>query len=106
MKTRAVSAILAVLVIAVVYYFFHVKGLMVVCAFAALMALREYTRLVFSNPRAPKFLTFAFAAICSATYFGVAHGNESGFLALVFGAVVYLTLGLTVVESKDDLQRV
>jgi phosphatidate cytidylyltransferase len=106
MKIRAASAILAVLLIAAIYYYFHVKGLMGICAFAALMALREYTRLVFSNPKAPPFLAFSFVVICSATYFGVAHGNESGFLALVFGAVVYLTLALTVVETKEDLPRV
>ncbi len=106
MKTRTLSAIVGILLVTGIYIFGQTQGLMVICAFVAMACLREYIRLAFNEPKAPITVRASFAIICAAIYFSIAHGQEAGFFALVFGAVVHLTMALTVVETKDDLARV
>ena len=102
MKTRTISAIIAVLVLAGIYFFGRISGLYLICAFVAISCLREYTRLAFPKTT-PTTVKWTFLLVCASTYFFVAHGSEASFYALVFGSIVYLTMTLTVVEKKEDL---
>ena len=59
LRTRIISALIAIAIIVTLFYFFKVNGLKIVVIFAVLAGARELTRVLFSEVRST-FLSFLF----------------------------------------------
>lgn len=100
--TRAVSAIVAILIVWVLYYFFEVNGLRSLCYFAVLMGARELVRILFkTNDSGPiKIL----AALLIVLVFSVsAHRPELSGLGMALMAVIFASQVLLWKNAGDDL---
>lgn len=106
MLVRAISALLALAVLIGIYFFGETDGLYAICTFAVLAALREFMRLAFPKATTSLLLRGTFFVVAVAVYIRMAFGSETSLASLVFGAVVFLTVALTTVQSREDLNPV
>lgn len=103
MRTRSVSAIIAVALIVAIYWYFETQGFLFVCALVSVGCLREYGRLAFNPNESPRHLRWSFHLLAIITFTGVFAGDAPGLLAIVICSVTFLTMALMGVGSKEDL---
>ncbi|MCM2280215.1 MAG: phosphatidate cytidylyltransferase [Bdellovibrionaceae bacterium] len=105
MKTRVISALIALSLCFAIYFFFETKGLFLICALVTVGCLREYGRLAFSIERTFGMRLWTFHALTLVIYFSALVGDTSGLTALIICAIVFFTTTLMDVKNIDDLSR-
>lgn len=106
MKTRVISALMAVALLLAIYWFFHLQGLLIICCAVALGCLHEYGHLAFFAREASPHLRRSFYVLTVAVFAGALFGDAPGLIAIVIGAVAFLTMALMGVRTKEDLDEV
>jgi len=107
MKIRAVSAIFAIILIALTTQFFRAEGLEVFCSIVVLFAIFEYSRLTLTRLESPLHIKFTFIALCEALFLSVVWGTPA--FSLGFGAiatVILIAMILMTVRTADDLKTI
>ncbi len=104
MKTRVVSAIVAIALLSGVALLWRTQGLYTICITITVGALFEFSRLAFSRFRAQMHLRAAFLtlaiSICMITIFGEATHSV---VAVCLASVFFLTMVLLTVRTSEDL---
>lgn len=106
MKTRVISAAIAVALVIAIYHFFATQGLLFICAVVAIGCVREYGRLAFSAHDAPLALQRSFHVLCIGVFVGILAGDASGLIAIVLCTLALLTMAILWIRSADDLATV
>ena len=105
MKTRVISALIAVLLMGAVYYFWRIEGLLIICSLAIAGGIYEYSRLTLVPKKAPLHLRIAFFVFTLAIFLITLWVEPLIVAAIAIGAVFFLTMCLLVVESVEDLPQ-
>lgn len=113
MKTRALSAIAAVLLLVGIAVMWRTQGLYVISSIMALGAIREYSRLIFGfrfiSQASEHFgeqshLRWAFAIFSFAIFLSTALGESiHSLVALSLSGAFFLAMALMSVRTNDDL---
>lgn len=107
MKTRVLSAVLALLLLAAVYFVFRTGGLLVLAALATGLGIAEFSRLVFrplSSAAAPPLM---FGAFCFVIYLGFAYWHfQSEALFAILSILFVAFLLLTQAKEAKNLATV
>lgn len=107
MKTRVISAVVAILILAATFYFFRIDGLLVICALVGIGMNYEFARLAFRRLDAPLHLQVAFVIFSSLIYFATIFAGFN-FIVAVAGcaSVFFLTMALLTTRTSEDLKMV
>ncbi len=105
MKTRVLSATVAVIVFILIYYFAGTQGLVGICVSVALGCLLEYTRLMFKIHEGTQHLRWFFILICTAVFVGTLKGDSAGLGGFVLGGLTFLMMVLMTVQKAEDLKE-
>ena len=84
MRDRVVSAVVALLILAGVYFTFRVGGLMAISAVATLLAIREFSQLTFQNISTHQLPKGLFRVFCFLIYLGFTYWPQMRKLCLQF----------------------
>lgn len=104
MKTRVISAVIAVLIIIAVTWFFKADGIYLLGTLVVLGAIYEYSKLTFSLEKSPRRLRFTFMALAIAVYgISLFHMDLAAGVASI-AAILFLSLGILTVKKTDDLR--
>jgi phosphatidate cytidylyltransferase len=107
MKTRAISAIVAVLLLLFIYFMWARLGLMGICIFSAVMMIFEYSRLAFRRFHPPEHLLLSFLLLCAAVFGTTFLLQPAIALATMsVAAVVFCAMSLLTIRRSDDLPAV
>jgi phosphatidate cytidylyltransferase len=104
MKTRVLSAVVAILLLSFIYIMWFRVGLMGICVFAATMMIFEYARLAFRRFDPPSHLVYGFVILC-ATVFATTFVLQPtiSISVVAVAAVVFSAMSLLTVRRSDDL---
>ena len=102
MKIRAVSALIAALMLAAIYWFFRTRGLMGIGIAVTLGSIYEYGRLTFRPELAPRSLRWSFVILCAALFLTTAF-VEKPVASIAQASIYFLTIVLFNVASRRDL---
>jgi phosphatidate cytidylyltransferase len=104
MKTRVISAVVAVLILMFIYFMWFRVGLMGICVFATTMMIFEYSKLAFRRFDPPSHLIYGFI-ILSATVFATTFVLQPSIAMSVASicAVVFAAMSLLTIRRSDDL---
>lgn len=102
MKIRAVSAVIAVILIALGYWFFRTKGLFGIGIAVSLGCIYEYARLTFRPEQAPRSLRWSFVILCSALFLTTVF-VEKPVASIAQASIYFLTIVLFNVTARADL---
>lgn len=105
MTTRVISAVVAAALLFAIAYFFKTTGLFAICSVVVLGCIYEYSKLTFSNDKAPRHLRFTFM-ILAALIYGISLVNmeiSAGIASI--SAILFLTMGVLSVRKTPDLGR-
>jgi phosphatidate cytidylyltransferase len=100
---RSLSAIVAIILLIAVYYFFRETGLLVLCSFLALVGIFEFARLSFKNQPTPYYIQGAFFILSATIYFVVLSQALFSHLLIALCSCVFLAVPLFRVSRKEDL---
>lgn len=107
MKTRIISALVAIAVLFLTTWLFKTNGLFAIGAIATLGAILEYTRLTYARLDAPLHLRFVFIALCALIALTAVVADANLVLSsLVLASVFILTMTLMTVRRTEDLTSV
>ncbi len=106
MRTRTISAIIAVALLGAVFYFWREKGMMAITTLVGLGCIYEYCRMMFVRLDTPLHLRGVFlllgAAILGTTAFAQGFALEMTAIASVF----FFTMSLLTISRATDLPMV
>lgn len=102
MKVRAVSAFVAAVLLAAIYWFFRAQGLMGIGIVVTLGSIYEYGRLTFRPELAPRSLRWSFVILCAALFLTTAF-VEKPVASIAQASIYFLTIVLFNVTSRRDL---
>ena len=103
MMTRAISAIVAVAVVIVVYWLWQTNGLYVISSLVSIGCIVEYSRLTFRKARSPLHVRTMFVILAIVVYgISVAH-IEFAVHAAATASIVFLSMVLLTVRKSPDL---
>ncbi|MES2855750.1 MAG: phosphatidate cytidylyltransferase [Bdellovibrionota bacterium] len=106
MKTRAISALVAVALLSAIFYQWRIMGLYGICGVAILISTFEFSRLTFKKFEAPNHLRWAFIVfslfLCFITLMYTEHAIKA---ASVF-SILFLSMVLFTVRANTDLTKV
>lgn len=106
MKTRILSALAAVSLVAAITYIWKEQGLYVVCLIASLGCIYEYSRLTFQRENALFHIQASYIALSAAVFFVTSAGAENLILLVTAGAsVLLMAMILMTVRQADDLSH-
>ena len=103
MKIRAVSALIAAVLLGSIYWFFRTKGLLGIGVAVILGCIYEYGRLTFRPELAPRSLRWSFVILCAALFLTTAF-VEKPVASIAQASIYFLTIVLFNVSSRRDLQ--
>jgi len=106
MKVRAISAIVALLILAFVFYQWRIQGLYGICAFAILISNLEYSKLTFARFEAPIHLRASFVFFSLILCFITLAFTEHAIRAASIISILFLSMVLFTVRAHADLTRV
>lgn len=102
MRIRSVSAVIAALLLGVIYWFFKTRGLMGIAIVVSLGCIYEYGRLTFRPDLAPRSLRWSFVILCAALFLTTAF-IEKPVASIAQASIYFLTIVLFNVMTKRDL---
>lgn len=102
MKIRAVSALVAAVLLSAIYYFFRTKGLIGIGIAVSLGCIYEYGRLTFRPELAPRSLRWSFVILCAALFLTTAF-VEKPVASIAQASIYFLTIVLFNVTTRRDL---
>jgi phosphatidate cytidylyltransferase len=105
MKTRVISALIAVLIMYSTFYFWRVEGLLIICSLAIAGGIFEYSRLTLVPKKAPLHLRLAFFVFTLALFLATLWVEALTIPAVALGSVFFLTMSLMIVESAEGLPK-
>ncbi len=105
LKTRVLSAIVALVVLILIYYWTETKGLIGFCSAVAFGCLLEYTRLMFKIHEGTRHLKLFFILICASVFVATLRGDSAAFGAMVLGGLTFLMMVLMTVQRAEDLHE-
>jgi phosphatidate cytidylyltransferase len=105
MKTRIVSAVIAVLLVTIVFVVWRTTGIYVIASLVSLGGLREFTRLVYKPEETLPHIRIAFVFLTAAVFAATQFNEKLALFALNGSAVIFLTLVLLTIQTKEDLGR-
>lgn len=104
MRTRVVSALIAVISIVAIFYFWRARGLYFVTAVATLGSIFEYSRLTFQRAGVNALLRISFFVLTFALFLAVILDQGLALAILAIGAIAMLTMSLWQVRENHDLR--
>src|SRR5690348_14277275 len=100
---RVVSGLAGAILILGTAYFIGQRGLQFICVAATVLAIREYSRMVFPNYQMPKTVAWSYWVICVALY--VAMYREFAWALMEFGTANVLYMSLALWLSRDKVSN-
>lgn len=102
MRIRTVSAFVAAVLLAAIYWFFRTKGLWAIGITVSLGCIYEYGRLTFRPELAPRSLRWSFMILAAALFLTTAF-VERPVASIAQASIYFLTIVLFNVTSRRDL---
>lgn len=102
MKIRAVSALIAAVLLAAIYWFFRTRGLLGIGIALTLGAIYEYGRLTFRPDIAPRSLRWSFVVLCASLFLTTVF-VEKPVASIAQASIYFMTIMLFNVTSRADL---
>ncbi len=106
MRERIVSAAIALLILAVVYFVFRIGGLMAICGVATLLAIREFTKLTFRNISSDRLAPVLFSIFCFVIYLGFTYGRHNAEALFAILSLLFVAALLTQSSGTQKLSRI
>lgn len=102
MKTRIISAFIALTILFSLCYFFEERGLIVLSSLVVLGSIFEFSRLSFESTHPPQYLIVVFFILCCLIYISNLLGASSS-LILALASCLFLALSIVRIETKSSL---
>lgn len=102
MRLRAVSAIVAVLIFVLTYWFFKTNGLLAVGIILTFASIYEYGRLTFRPELAPRSLRWSFVILCASLFLTTVF-VEKPVASIAQASIYFLTIVLFNITNRRDL---
>lgn len=106
MKTRVLSAIVAIVSLAAIFWFWRVSGLVAISVLAATGSIREYSRLTLQRLEAPTHLRFSFFVLTLAILSSAAFFEGFSLFIPAVASILFITMALLTVRSSEELTSV
>lgn len=104
MRARVISAVIAVLLLIVLYWTLGTPGIFGICALGILACVREYSRMALHRYQPPVHIEIVFAALTFIIFIATVQNDFRWCVAaLTIGSVSFLAMALMTVHSIDDL---
>ena len=103
MKTRIISAVVALLILIAVFYFFRQDGLFFAVAVVGFGCVYEYSRLTFAKLDVPKHLRIVFWVLSAIVLLATAFTDMYAMPALAIASVCFFTMSLLTIDSSAEL---
>lgn len=101
--TRAFSAVIAVLALVLIFYFFQGQGLKALCIFAVVMGTREITRILFFDE--PVFFKIGFSIFVPAVFVVSTFFHQNGALGFAIATVLFTFFILFKTKGFQNLEQ-
>lgn len=98
--TRTISAAVAIVILFITVYFFHLKGVMWMSLFVAVIGSYEMSKLIFSN-KYPKFSKTLFVSISILSLIFFQNNVQIQFVYLLFPLTFSLVAALSIIFHKQ-----
>jgi phosphatidate cytidylyltransferase len=105
MRTRVISALVAVSVLIAIFLIWRGPGLFAICSICAVLAMFEYSRLTLGALKAPTHLRITFILLTILVLAVTVRWEASGILAVALISVVYLVMVLMTVNMQEELAQ-
>jgi phosphatidate cytidylyltransferase len=106
MKTRVISAVIAVALLALIFVIWRLNGLYALSFAAAAMATYEYSRLTLGRLQTPAHIRVAFLVLALGVLAMTATTETLALPAVAIASVFFLTMSLLTVRSAEELTGV
>lgn len=103
MKTRTISAIVAVLILAAIFFYWRGQGLVAITTLVGLGCVYEFSKLIFNRLEAAKHLRFVFLLFCAAVFGVTAFLEVSAFALFAVLAVFFFAMTVLGIEKTNEL---
>jgi phosphatidate cytidylyltransferase len=97
---RVISAFLAGLVVLLTSYYGGRAGIYLVCTFAVIMGIREFSRMAFNNEHIPAGVSALFWATAVSFYAGVINNFDYGLIWFALTNLVFLSGALWIARNR------
>jgi phosphatidate cytidylyltransferase len=106
MKTRVVSAALALLLLGAIYFVFKIGGLLMLAAVATALAIREFGRLTFCQISPARLPLWLFSVFCFLIYLGFAYGAAQSEALFAVLSILFVIILLSLSNGTEKLSRI
>lgn len=104
MQARVISAVIAVLLLIVLYWTLGTTGIFAICALGVLACVREYSRVALHRFKPPIHIEIVFAALTFIIFIATVQTDFRWCVAaLTIGSVSFLAMALMTINAVDDL---
>ena len=103
MKTRVISALIAVALVAVTFRYFKIPGLYVITSLVSLACIIEYSWLTFRRAMSPLHVRVMFVSLAALVYFIAVAWIDFALYAAAAASIVFLSVVLLTVRKSPDL---
>lgn len=103
MKTRVISAVIAVAILITIFAVWRDVGLRVIGILAGLGCIYEYSRLTFAKLDVPNHLRIVFLILAAIVFASTLRFETFAISAIALAAVFYLVMALMTVSRSTDL---
>lgn len=97
---RVISGVIGILVLTSLAYFGGTPGLQIICITVTLLAVREYSRMVFPNYQIPASVAWVYWLICVALYIAMYRSWEWALLEFGVANALFVTATLWLSRGK------
>lgn len=104
MKTRIISALIAIALLISSTVIWKAQGLMVLGSLVILIGIYEYGRLTLGHSQSPLHIRVAFSVLAAALYFATVANEQIALFLIAAAVVLFLTMVLMLVRKSTDLQ--
>lgn len=102
MKTRIISALVAVVILFAAYWFWRSTGLLYICGIMGLLGIYEYTKLTLNKISFAKFDQIVFGVFSFVIYISFVYFRDHAIS--IFASLAILFLALLVVSAKKSIK--
>ncbi len=107
LKTRVLSAVVAVVLLAGLFLALKTQGLYIISAIAVLISVIEYTRLSYKQVDPPMHIRVASVLLAFVAFLVTVFGTiEQAFGFIAVASVFFFTMSVLIVRNVDDLKGV
>jgi phosphatidate cytidylyltransferase len=105
MKTRAISAVVAILILTFTYMTWRLQGLYAITSIGTLGCIFEYSRLRLRRARTPLHLQISFMVVSATVFFVGIFATQFALPAAAVGAILLLGMVLPSIRRPEDIDQ-